>query len=258
MNFLVNKNIKRALAEIRSFIPGAPFRSGARILMYHSIGGRPEDHPLAVRVPTDKFEKELLELAESDYKTVAVSEVIENIKAIDNNRFIAITFDDGYKDNIVAAAPLLKKFGLKATFFISTSYIDEKSQKRWADGEMREYMRWEDIARLEEMGFEIGSHMVHHTNLTALSDADLCLEFKSSRDIISRHIGCPVKIFSYPYGKVDRRVIETARDTGYIGGCSSFSGYNNSNINKYILRRTEIDGYDTIRNFRHKISGFYD
>lgn len=51
--------------------------SGIRILMYHSVGGRPEDHPKAIRMPADKFKEEMEELARAGYKTLVISEIIE-------------------------------------------------------------------------------------------------------------------------------------------------------------------------------------
>jgi len=45
--------------------------------MYHSVGGRPEDHPKAIRMPADKFKEEMEELARAGYKTLVISEIIE-------------------------------------------------------------------------------------------------------------------------------------------------------------------------------------
>ncbi|MDP2912587.1 MAG: polysaccharide deacetylase family protein, partial [Candidatus Omnitrophota bacterium] len=171
---------------------------------------------------------------------------------------LAITFDDGYKDNIATAAVMLKERGLKATFFVTTSYIDQAVRKLWADGRPREFMTWDDIAKLSMMGFEIGSHMAHHADLTPLPEDKILSEFEGSRAIISKHIGKAVEAFSYPYGGVDRRITEIAGACGYKAGCSSFYGWNTASTDPYILNRTEIDGYDTINDSRLKLYGYYD
>jgi len=44
---------------------------------------------------------------------------------------VAITFDDGYLDNYTRAFPLLKRYGAKATFFLSTDYIGERRVYWW-------------------------------------------------------------------------------------------------------------------------------
>lgn len=258
MTFLFKKNVKRILAAARSYTGSPPSKYGARILMYHSVGGDPRDHPLGIRVGVDNFEEQARELAGEGYKSLTVSELVENLPAVDSGRYVVITFDDGYKDNIVFAAGIIKRFKLKTTFFISAACIEREVKKMWADGSSREYMDWADIIELDRMGFEIGSHMVHHVDLSLLNDDDLRNEFVDSREIISGKIGKPVRVFSYPYGKVNDRIVEIAGTSGYIGGCSSLSGVNHAYVNRHILRRTEIDGYDTIKDFRRKMSGYYD
>ena len=158
----------------------------------------------------------------------------------------------------MTASVKLKQMNLNATFFITTSYIDQAVQKQWRGGAVREFMTWEDISRLSEMGFEIGSHMVHHVNLTSLTEAELRCEFEDSRNIISKYIGKTIDVFSYPYGYLNEIAIETAKACGYKAGCSSFYGWNTASTNPYILKRTEIDAYDIINDFRLKLYGYYD
>jgi len=258
MIFLVKKNIKRLAASVNAVTSkGRARKEGMRILMYHSVGGSVRDHRLAVRVPLDKFVSQIKMLSGSGYKTLGISEVIEGSPGSFSQNRIAITFDDGFKDNI-EAAELLKKHGMKATFFVTVSYINGDVRKSWSGGRPREYMEWADVAMLKDMGFEIGSHMVHHTDLAALSDEDMASELTRSKETISQRAGTAVKVFSYPYGGINKKVIEKAAGAGYIGGCFSFGGFNNASTNPYVLRRTEIDGYDTTADFKNKIAGFYD
>lgn len=263
MIFLAKKNVKRLLAAMRAPAPEPPASKAVkdfavRILMYHSIGGKPSDHRLAVRVPVESFEAQLKELGNLGYVTATVSGAIASGFDTEPDRVVVLTFDDGYKDNFKTAAPLLRSMGMKATFFITTSHISGKARHKWADGSPREYMDWPDVAGLVNMGFEIGSHMVDHVDLTSLSDTDLKAQLELSRQEIARNLGKAPDVLSYPYGKVDERVIAMAGKTGYKAACSSFAGLNYAATNPYILRRTEIDGYDTINDFRSKLAGLYD
>ncbi len=260
MIFLIKRNLKRLSAGIRRLLPRRSIKKkdGTRILLYHSIGGTPQDHRLGIRLPEEKFEKEIEEIVNQGYKVISIQEMIENKPNVENNNCIVITFDDGYKDNFTQAAAILQKFNLKATFFITTSYIEGKTKKKWRNGTQREYMNWEEIIALSRMGFEVGSHMVHHIDITTLKDNELYFEFKVSKDVISEKIGKAIKVFSYPYGKANKRVSEMAKSIGYIGGCSSFPGVNYPSNDPYILKRTEINGYDKINDFRYKMCGFYD
>ena len=174
------------------------------------------------------------------------------------DKSIAITFDDGYKDNITEAAAALAARGMTATFFITTSNIDGKSDKRWVNGDCRKYMSWDDITQLGSMGFEVGSHMIDHVDMSRLADGELFRQLEGSRRRIIEKAGITPKTCSYPYGGLRDRVIIAAKNAGYIGGCSSLKGLNTSATVNYILKRTEIDGYDTINDFTNKLMGYYD
>lgn len=258
--FLFKKNIKRFLALVRGIACGKKLEdlSGKRIILFHSVGGSPKDHKFAIRVPVERFRSHLEYLVSCGYKATTVSDLLENGLKSHGDKLISITFDDGYKDNFETAAPILKQLGLTATFFITASYIAGSTKKKWADGSSREFMSWEDLAKLSEMGFEIGSHMVNHVDLTALTETELNREFVESKDLISKQIDKEVKTFSYPYGKINQEVVQAAKRSGYIGGCSSFPGFNKDSTDRYILRRTEIDGYDASCDFKNKLKGCYD
>ena len=234
MLFIVKKNVKRCMAFASSLLTGKAKSGpgGGRILMYHSIGGTPKDHWLAIRVPEDAFERQLAELKQSGYKTFPVSELIEDSARVEREKGIIITFDDGYKDNATAAAEGLKKLGFRATFFVTTSYIDGTVTKKWAGGSTRSYMSWEDVRTLSRMGFEIGSHMVHHAALAELKDAEMRLELQRSKEEISAKIGKPVTVCSYPYGSVDAKVMAAAKEAGYAGACSSLAGSNTTSTSR--------------------------
>ncbi len=258
MTFIIKKNIKRFIAGARSTLTFKPKSEGVRILMYHSIGGRPEDHRFATRVPAANFRDQLDELSRIGYETMTVSELLKSGMSPRAKKAIVVTFDDGYKDNITEAAPALKTRGIKATFFITTSNIDGKNCKKWTDGRNREYMDWDDIRRLSGMGFEIGSHMVDHMDLTSIDRDGLQHQFEGSKKAIVEKAGIKPVTFSYPYGRLNNEVVDMARSSGYIGGCSSFKGINKAGTDNFILRRTEIDGYDIITDFTNKLMSYYD
>ncbi|MFA6321093.1 MAG: polysaccharide deacetylase family protein [Candidatus Omnitrophota bacterium] len=231
---------------------------GVRVLMYHSVGGKPSDHRIGIRVPVENFTEQLDEILRAGYVTLTVSEFIRNRASGNVKKSIVITFDDGYKDNVINAASMLKTRNMKATFFVTTSYIDGKAKKIWSDGSAREYMDWQDVAGLPSMGFEVGSHMVEHCSLTLCDNDNLVFQMEGSKNRIFEMSGFESKVFSYPYGNVNDKVIDVAKRAGYIGACSSFGGVNYKDTDPYVLRRTEVDGYDRINDFKDKLNGCYD
>jgi len=76
-------------------------------------------------------------------------------------------------------------------------------------------MSWEELERLAQAGWEIGSHTRSHPRLPTLDDAALENELQSSRQDIERHLAGPCPSLAYPYGDHDARVVAAARRAGY-------------------------------------------
>ena len=73
------------------------------------------------------FEKQIAYLTKK-YNIIPLDEIIERIKKRGNlRRCVAITFDDGFKDNYRNAYPILKKYLVSATIFLTTGYIENQT-----------------------------------------------------------------------------------------------------------------------------------
>ena len=72
------------------------------------------------------FERQLQYLQEEGFQAVSLSEIHAHLAtgAALPERAVGLTFDDGYLDNWVFAFPLLKKYGMKATVFMATDFVD--------------------------------------------------------------------------------------------------------------------------------------
>src|SRR6185312_8668927 len=77
---------------------------------------------------------------------------------------VVLTFDDACISHYTYVAPLLKKYRFGATFYICEF-------PGWPDS--TKYMNWQQIKALSNMGFEIGNHTSHHTNVDQLNDKQL-------------------------------------------------------------------------------------
>lgn len=106
---------------------------------------------------------------------------------------IVLTFDDACKNHLYQAAPLLKKYGFNATFFISRP-------QNWLSENPDDFMSGEEIAELAEMCYDIGNHTINHPNMQKLSADDCRKEIKNLNDFFaSFNITSPVS-FAYPGG----------------------------------------------------------
>ena len=123
------------------------------------------------------------------------------------DRLVVLTFDDGNQSDITYVAPLLKRYGFSATFFITEGLgFNVDSERRLA---------WEAVAELDAGGFEIGNHTASHPNLVSLSKGRILSEVEGFERSCEIH-GIPrPTTFAYPGGHHDRKSVEVLTEKGY-------------------------------------------
>jgi len=149
-----------------------------------------------------------------------------------SNAAASVTFDDGTYDQYAVAFPLLEEMGIKGTFYLATSLID---QGYWNDkGVTRKMMSWIQASRIAAAGHEIGSHSMSHIDLT-IEGIDLQMELKGSRDYIEKQLpDVKVQSFCWPHWRETANAVQTASDY-YISGRSG-----NGIIEYYLTRKGGI------------------
>lgn len=170
------------------------------VYMYHSVRDdpvNPDDADLSVRV--EEFEKQLAFFAEHKRKTIFASELAD---IADGEKYLLITFDDGYEDNYTEVYPLLKKYNCKATIFMITRLIGKEG-----------YLSAEQIREMTESGLvSVQSHTVSHDPL-ALGDKeyeDVDYEMRTSKLILEAISGKNVDSVALPNGSYDPVVLDIA------------------------------------------------
>ncbi len=90
-------------------------------------------------------------------------EQAENEKATKEipDKLVVLTFDDAVKSHLTYVAPLLKKLDFNATFFISYAWMVDTVN----------FLSWQEVAELHEMGFEIGNHSWTHSDFAQPKNA---------------------------------------------------------------------------------------
>ena len=164
------------------------------------------------------------------------------------SRMLAVTFDDGYRDNYESAAPILRSFGLPATFFIVSDFI-ESDIVPWWDRECDpppKWMSWSQVRRLHEDGFAIGAHTRTHVDLGEVTGPRAESEISDSRRMIEARLGAPVDLFAYPYGRAENLTEsnrELVRASGFRCCASCYGGSNPRGSDSFRLRRIPIGGW---------------
>jgi peptidoglycan/xylan/chitin deacetylase (PgdA/CDA1 family) len=160
------------------------------------------------------------------------------------SKAVAVTFDDGYRDNYENAYPILKKYDIPGTFFLITDYIGTGEIPAWDKGyyiaEKILMLSWEQVREMSDNGISFGSHTLTHPFLTKISRKQVQKEIHFSKDIIEQRIGKPVTSFAYPSGDFDSDIKEIVKKTGYSAAVSTISGYNCASNDAYELRRNVI------------------
>lgn len=228
--------------------PGRSPRQGLRILMYHSVGTPIEGDARGLYCLTPAmFEKHMCHLAER----YAERFVFLDSPALEGDSLrIAVTFDDGYQDNLTVAAPLLARWGIPFTVFVCTGAVAERKAGFLDPGQVRE------LAGLP--GAEIGSHTITHPHLTELDDRALNEELSGSKAYLEDLLGRQIDVLSYPNGAVDRRVRNAAEHAGYRIAATSRFDVNPPGRDPLLLCRSEIWAEDDIVAFDKKIQGDWD
>ncbi|HEU4724259.1 MAG TPA: polysaccharide deacetylase family protein [Candidatus Eisenbacteria bacterium] len=127
-----------------------------------------------------------------------------------------LTVDDGYSSTATVLAPLARELGIPWSVFLLVGAVGTRNDWDLHGVSLPEpHLREEEIRALAEEGVGIGSHGMNHLDATRLGDEALREEWSASRAWLERAIGRAVDAISYPWGRVDVRVAEAARDAGY-------------------------------------------
>ena len=174
------------------------------ILMYHSIAEAPGPTSIAPA----HFAAQMAALAEAGVPVIGMNDLL---RAHEGRLSLApysvvITFDDGFRDFALNAAPVLQEHGFGAMVYLPTDAVGRHESWPGAHRPPRQLMSWHEVRRLASAGFDFGSHTVSHADLPTLPDEALEAELRVSRAILEDRLGRPIRHFAPPYGRTDRRV----------------------------------------------------
>jgi peptidoglycan/xylan/chitin deacetylase (PgdA/CDA1 family) len=194
---------------------------GPLVLMYHSVEPGRARPPWRWALSLSRFRQHLALLHAEGWSTCRVSQLTTG-EALPP-RTVAITFDDGYADNLHAVEELARH-AMTATFFVVSNDIGAVSA--WEPGEAspRPMLSAADLREMQGQGLEIGSHTRSHPRLTTLTDDAVGEEVAGSKAALEDLLGAPVQGFAYPYGLHDERAVAAVQAAGYTSACSTRSG----------------------------------
>lgn len=239
-------------------------RRRVTILCYHGVTEQPggsADDVKALHVNRLRFAEHLDYLARN-YNVISLGEYLQ---AREQRRALAsysvvLTFDDGFRNFLTVAAPLLAERNFPATVFLITDKASEEDglerSSSWSPADDHRYLSWTEARQLKaEYGFEFGSHTCSHSPLLGLSEADTERELAHSFDQLVSRLGVAAPTLSYPKGEYSRLLAEDARKLGYSCALTTDRGQNELGHDRYTLGRTLIGNHDDKASFAVRVSG---
>jgi peptidoglycan/xylan/chitin deacetylase (PgdA/CDA1 family) len=188
------------------------------VLCYHALS---PDWPAALSTTPERFEEHLELLVGRGYVGTTFERAITDPPA---KRTLAVTFDDAYRSVVDLALPIMQRLGLPGSIYVPTNFpgtgepLAWEGTDRWLGGPHEHELGcldWNELRELAGSGWEAGSHTRSHPHLTRLTDTELAAELGESRAACEEGLGRPCRTIAYPYGDVDRRVVDATRAAGY-------------------------------------------
>ena len=222
--------------------------------MYHNITPN-ESKSLDLTISSQKFEAQLHFLVQQNYTSYFVSELDKATSISDKS--IVLTFDDVTQNQLKFALPLLKKYNVKATFFIPFSYIGKADL--WNDGSEK-IMTFDELKLLDSDTIELAHHSFFHKRYSTLSSQEIQDDFDKSFLCITQNNLKVYPALAYPYGNYPKKGTQKIEFFQLLEKNKinmAFRIGNRVNTfpfkNKYEIQRIDIKGQDSLFAFKWKI-----
>jgi peptidoglycan/xylan/chitin deacetylase (PgdA/CDA1 family) len=207
----------------------------ASIILYHHVNAQCAD---TLATSPERFAEHVAILKKS-YVVIDSATLVRKIR--DGERIpggtVVMQFDDCHRDVLIHAAPILREAGMRAGLFVSTGFVNTSRAFAHDIGAFPsafENLTGEDLRRLDEMGWEIGSHTVNHADLGRATTDEAQFEIVQSKKDLEAILHKPINLFSCPFIGTQNTRPEIARLVCEAGYAAMFSGYDG-----YVDRRTD-------------------
>jgi peptidoglycan/xylan/chitin deacetylase (PgdA/CDA1 family) len=196
----------------------------AVILGYHGVADcRRRDDPFLLTISPPRFRGLLEAMLKAGFRFVTVAQlaVVANGGSPPPG-MAAVSFDDGLRNNLSVAAPILRDLGLPASVYIPTDWLG--GSHPWIQGPEGAIVTAAELVQLAAAGWEIGAHSVSHPDMSALDYPACVAEVGRSCEILSDLVGQPTQSFAYPFGLYGEAAMAAVRDAGLVAGLTTGSG----------------------------------
>ncbi len=220
------------------WIWNSPGEVVAPILLYHHVANR--DPSSRYFISPDVFEDQMRILHRWGYTTIPLSLLVEALVegAELPPRPVVITFDDGYRDVVNHALPIMQHYGFRGVAYVIAGQIGKGK-----------YMKPAELRELFDAGWEIGSHSWSHPNLRSES-VSLQREIVESRLKLEELLGSPLETFAFPYGLTSKYITALVKEEGYLAAVGLGTSSRHTEKTRYYLSRIEVRSEYDLQQFK--------
>ena len=230
---------------------------------------------------TPQYLEQLIEnYKKNGFRFITLDELLNSKCRFFSRKRVHISFDDGFKDVYTNAYPILKKYRIPFTIYLTTDMPEGKADLWWlqleqyctpeesvdlfrriysASGPLASTMHaltnsqpdtdlcksvslsWEQLKQMVNEGLcSIGSHTMAHVDLPRESEEKVFAELTDTKDLIEKHLGIRPKHMSYPHSMWNDKVLEMVRKAGYESATLGYGGSVRKGDNRFLLPRKYI------------------
>jgi peptidoglycan/xylan/chitin deacetylase (PgdA/CDA1 family) len=230
------------------------------ILMYHSIEAMPKSTVMrSLHVSPKRFEIQMWFLNMLGYKGLSMRELMPYLEGKKTGKVVGITFDDGYQNNLINAAPILKKYNFSATCYLVSKRIG--ASNTWdlkKNITQRPLMTQAEIQEWLNLGLDIGAHTQTHPLLEEIGKHQSQEEIFNCKADLEQTFNVSIKDFCYPFGRFNETLVNMVKEAGYSTATTMSRGRSTLQSNKLTLPRIPITHHTLPHLFLAKILTKYE
>lgn len=197
------------------------------ILMYHQIDApAPRGTPLRGLTVTPKgFARQMQLLKTLGWRGLSMSGLLPYLNGEQVGKVVGLTFDDGYRNNLQHALPVLQAHGFAATCYaVSQAFEGRNAWDEPLGIPQKPLLSAREMRAWVEGGMEIGAHSRHHADLTAIDLERAAEEIAGCKSELETMVDREVRHFCYPYGRFGADHVALVREAGYVTATTTVRG----------------------------------
>ena len=231
------------------------------ILTYHQIA-EPPPRPAGFRslyVPPARFAFQMRLLQRLGYRGLSMPDLMPYLYGEREGKVVGITLDDGYRNNLQHALPVLQECGFTATCYVMSDLLGQTNRWDFPQGVLpADLMSADQIRQWVRAGMDIGAHTRSHPRLPMLPDALAQQEIAGCKSALENIVQQRVAHFCYPFGMFSPQHATMARAAGYVSATTTVRGKVQLGDDLFTLVRVPVARSTYLAQFLLKIFTSYE